>query len=164
MGAKQAEQHAMAAQLPQFQNQLNEQQRALDLKGKEQEEKTRIHDKQLFHVSQALGDTSRTIAELRGQVESDARRQSGRWSAFMNFMAEQVSSATNDAVASATAAATAATSAARVAANSPTPFNKMLRGERWREFSKCRRHQPMRVPQEKTKECLWMLKWLKLDA
>ena len=32
VGAKQAEQHAMAAQLLQFQNQLNDQQRALDLK------------------------------------------------------------------------------------------------------------------------------------
>ena len=118
VGAKQAEQHAMAAQLLQFQNQLNEQQRALDLKVKEQEEKTRAHEKALHHVSHAFGDTSRTIAELRAQVESDARRQSGRWSAFVNSMTEQVSSVTNDAVASATAAAAAAT----VAANSPSPL------------------------------------------
>ena len=65
VGAKQAEQHAMAAQLLQFQNQLNEQQRALDLKVNKQEEKTRAHEKALFHVSHAFGETSRNIAELR---------------------------------------------------------------------------------------------------
>jgi hypothetical protein len=116
VGAKQAEQHAMAAQLLQFQNQLNEQQRSLDQKVKEQEEKSRVHDKQLYHVSQAFGDTSRTISELRGQVESDARRQSGRWSAFMSSVVEQVGSATSEAVASATAAASAANAAAQAAA------------------------------------------------
>ena len=68
VGAKQAEQQAMATQLLQFQNQLNDQQRALDLKFTEQEKKTKIHDKQLLHVSQSFGDTSRTIAELRGRM------------------------------------------------------------------------------------------------
>ena len=76
--AKQAEQRALAEQLLLHQNQLDLQQKALDEKMMAQEKTTQSHDKALLHASRAFGDTSRSLQELRSELEMSKRRQSGR--------------------------------------------------------------------------------------
>jgi hypothetical protein len=81
--ARQAEQRAMAEQLLQFQTQLNAQQRTLDEKLLVQERTMQSHDKALMHASKAFGDASRSLQELRSELEMTKRRQRGHWSAFV---------------------------------------------------------------------------------
>ena len=105
VAAKQAEQRSMAEQLLQFQNQLNEKQRILDEKLSAQEKTTQSHDKALMHASRAFGDTSRSLQELRSELEMSKRRQSGRWSAFVETVTAKMESASAAANAASSAAA-----------------------------------------------------------
>ncbi len=114
--ARQAEQRAMAEQLLKFQNQLNAQQRALDEKRLAQEKTTQSHDIALMHASKALDDTSRSLHELRSELEMTKRRQSGRWSAFVDSVTAKVESANAAANAASSAAVAKAAAAAAKAA------------------------------------------------
>ncbi len=125
--ARQAEQRAMAEQLLQFQNQLKAQQRALDEKLLAQEKTTQSHDKALMHASKAFGDTSRLLQELRSELEMTKRRQSGRWSAFVDSVTAKVESASAAANAASWSAAASAAAAAAKAAREEEPGGRWFR-------------------------------------
>ena len=79
---RQQQQQEMAIQLSEQQASLGAQQAMLMTKLAEQEKATREHDKAFHHVSNAFGAQSRAMAEVREEMNTQARRQSGRWGLF----------------------------------------------------------------------------------
>ena len=79
---RQQQQQEMAIQLSEQQASLGAQQAMLMTKLAEQEKATREHDKAFHHVSNAFGAQSRAMDEVREEMNTQARRQSGRWGLF----------------------------------------------------------------------------------
>jgi hypothetical protein len=78
-----------------------------------QEKTTQSHDKAFMHASKAFGDTSRSLQELRTELEMTKRRQIGRWSAFVGAAKVESANAAANAASSAAATSAAVAKAAR---------------------------------------------------
>ena len=87
---RQQQQEEMASRSEQQQAILGAQQAALLTKLAEQERTAKEHKKALQYVSHAFGAQSRAMAEVREKVNTQARRQSGRWGLFAEGQSQRL--------------------------------------------------------------------------